>query len=169
MAKEKTGAGRPTLYNPKLHPKLGGSLAAQGLNDREICEKLEIVERTFYRWLKEYDDFSHEIKRGRDDQISIVKNSLFQRAKGFDILVEKPMVVSLGNNMGSEIQMATYTEKVLPDVSAIKTFLYNRDPENWKERRAVEMSGSIEIPVPLTREERAKRKKEIEEQIKNGD
>jgi hypothetical protein len=164
MAKEKSSAGQPTLYNKKLHPKLVHALASRGLNDKGIYESLEISERTFYNWMKIHPEFLQSIKHARDDQISIVKNSLFERAKGFEYTAEKPMVVSNGNGMGSEIEIATYTERVLPDVAAIKMFLYNRDPENWKDRQNIEHSGAIDTQ-PMSREERAKRKKELEDQI----
>jgi hypothetical protein len=97
----------------------------------------------------------------RNDPVSVVKNALFERAKGFEYTAVKPMVVSNGTGLGSDIEYAEYTERVLPDVNAIKFYLTNRDPENWKNQQDVNHSGEINIPPPMTREEREARKKEL--------
>jgi hypothetical protein len=157
----KNPGGRPLSYNEKFHCKLGHALAARGLNDLEISKELEIADRTFYRWIKDKPKFCQAIWSARNDPVSVVKNALFERAKGFEYTAQKPMIVAQGNGMGSNVELVDYTERVLPDVSAIKFYLTNRDPENWKERQDVNHSGEINIPPPMTREEREARKKEL--------
>lgn len=159
--KKKNAGGRPSTYNEKFHCKLAHALAARGLNDLEISAELEITDRTFYRWMKEKPKFCQSILSARNDPISVVKNALFERAKGFTFRTTKPMVVSNGQGLGSDIEYAEFDEYVLPDVNAIKFYLTNRDPDNWKNQQDVNHSGEINIPPPMTREEREKRKKEL--------
>lgn len=158
---KKKSVGRPSNYNEKFHCKLAHALAARGLNDLEISAELEITDRTYYRWLKEKPAFAKAILSARNDPISVVKNALYERAKGYTIQTTKPMVVSNGHGSGSEIQYADVEEHILPDVNAIKFYLTNRDPDNWKNQQDVNHSGEINIPPPMTREEREKRKKEL--------
>lgn len=159
--------GRPTVYDPKLHPKLVKALAIQGKTVEEIAEEMEISSFTIYKWAREHEEFSLFLKEGRDSITDRVESALIRSALGYDQEVEKPMVVSSGNGMGSEVEIVRYTEKVAPNVTAQKMYLINRRPEQWREKSDVNLSGAVET-VTMTHEERMKLKKELEDKLKNG-
>jgi hypothetical protein len=53
---------------------------------------------------------------------------------------------------------APYVEHHPPDIGAAKVWLYNRQPERWRDRKQVEHMGSLEHRASLmTHEERGKR------------
>ena len=56
-------AGRPTKYDKKICALLP-DLFEDGKSVAEVCVALDIAKETFYRWAKEYPEFSNAYKKG---------------------------------------------------------------------------------------------------------
>lgn len=138
------GTGRPTLYDESLHPRWGKSLAKAGFTNEQMAEEFGVATSTFSLWLKDHQVFSDAVKEGRSVSDEKVVQSLYQLAIGYEQEVEKPMSVPMGNNMGSEVKIVKYSEKVQPNPTAIIFWLKNRRPKDWRDKQDVEHSGKID-------------------------
>ena len=67
-----------------------------------------------------------------------IEKSLYQRAKGYSYRAEKVVVVSLGNNKGSEPRVVKYTEHMPPDPTSMCFFLKNRRPDRWRDVQRID-------------------------------
>src|SRR4051812_47469279 len=58
---------------------------------------------------------------------------------------------------------APYVEHLPPDVGAAKLWLLNRQPNRWREKREIEVSGSIEHQIAqMSPEQRLERLRELQ-------
>lgn len=142
--KGKHPGGRPTKYKPEYCLTVE-YMARAGMTDAQIAEKLGISEATITNWKKDYPEFLASLKAGKEDPDDLVERSLFERATGYQHEVEKPMVVSMGKDNGSEVEIVKFTESLAPDVTAQIFWLKNRRPDRWREKAEVEHSGTVQI------------------------
>ena len=68
-----------------------------------------------------------------EERLEAVKRSLFHRATGYSHATRKIMAVPAGGGM-SEIVEVPYVQHYPPDVAAIRFYLCNRAPAEWRER-----------------------------------
>lgn len=141
MANKHPG-GRPSKYNKDLHPLLGEALASKGLINPQIAEKMGVSTSTLGKWMKEHEEFSDAIKRGREEPDDLVENSLFRRATGYEN--DKAVKIFMPAN-AKEPVYAPYTEQVQPDVTACIFWLKNRRPDRWRDKQDINLSGGVDI------------------------
>jgi transposase-like protein len=123
--------GRPSLYDPNLHPKLAFWLAQAGLTDEQIAEELAVHVNTLYEWRKVHPEFSESLKGGKATPDDEVEAALLRKAKGFKYVE--------GNK-----------EKVaLPDTTACIFWLKNRRPADWRDKRHHEVREDIHGPLTI--------------------
>lgn len=119
--------------------------ARNGLTDEQIAKNLGISKDTFYKYKKEYSDFSDALKRGKEVVDIEVENALLKRALGYSY--EEETYEKLANG-GTKTKIVT--KHVPGDVTAQIFWLKNRKPETWREKNIVEHSGEIKGNNPLT-------------------
>lgn len=122
----KAKMGRPTKYKPE-YALVASALCKRGATDAELAEEFDVSTVTIWRWTVAHDDFRKAClseKAGFDER---VVRSLAQRAIGYSYSSEKVF------NFQGSIVRAAVTEHVPPDVSAIKHWLANRCPNEWRE------------------------------------
>ena len=152
-----TNMGRPTDYNPKYDHIAYILVKVHGLTNEDLAETLGITVPCVTRWRDTYPNFNCAIKNGRRefDGKRICK-SLKARANGYEITEKSkkykrtPVLDKNGkvNHYKMELIEVAVNNKVLPpDVGAIAWWQKNRDSENWKDRKAVEISGPDGGPV----------------------
>jgi hypothetical protein len=149
--KDKHAGGRPTKYDEVLHPILAESLARNGYTDKQIAGKIGVSEVTLNAWKKEHPEFLKSLKKGKEEPDSLVENSLYRRATGFDNT--KAVKIFMPAN-AKEPVYAPYTEQVHPDVTACIFWLKNRRPDRWREKSEIQHSGDIGIMTPAERKAR---------------
>ena len=143
---KKTAQTKERDNGPKWHdgiPALVRSLvgrAERGLSDDEVAEKLGVAVRTVHRWKKEHPEFLKALLETKAIMNARVEMSLFRRAIGYQ--ATKTEVTVEG---GQETKRVTRTEDVAPDVTACKLWLTNRDPERWKDKQDVSVTGDLVI------------------------
>ena len=121
--------GRPTKYDPEIHPGIVRKLAAAGMTDEDMAGVLEIGVRTFYDWKESHPEFSQAVREGKAEPIKDVEDALYRLCKGYTY------------REGGE-------EKVKhPDVRAIQFYLKNVAPEKWRDKREVEIVDAIKVEV----------------------
>ena len=134
---EKT-VGRPTTYDPNMHPDYARALSIEGLNNDEISQAFGIARSTFYEWVNLYPELSDAIKEGKAPADCRVEMALYKRAMGYQYT--ETTVVTDGS--GDIVKTQRKTVDVVPDVGAQKLWLTNRKKAAWKERTVTEVEGT---------------------------
>lgn len=153
-------AGRPVLYDGPAHCARAKRLALLGLTDNEIAFQFGINPDTLYDWATKYPDFSESLKEGKTEADSFVADSMYARACGTATFPAVKIFMPAG---ADKPVYASYTERALPDVNAGFRWLYNRQPDRWRERKQVDVTGSLEHRISLmTPEQRRARLIELQ-------
>lgn len=133
---KKNLGGRPSKYNDELHPKLIKALMEQGKTIPEACEEMGISTSTYWLWSTEHERFSIAIKDAKEKADANVEESLYRMAKGYEHVVEKPMIV--GDGMGEgHVEIVKYTERLAPNTTAMIFWLKNRKPKEWRDKQEI--------------------------------
>lgn len=140
--KEKPKVGRPTKYNKQFHPILVEKMARLGYTDIEMSEELDITPSTFNKWKTEKPEFSESIIKGKNDINKQVENALLRNALGFS---EED--VKIFQFEGQPVY-ADYTKKHKPETKAQELWLRNREPDRWREKKEIELTGG-ELPISI--------------------
>jgi len=116
--------------------------ARDGLTDKQIAHNMGVTEQTLNNWKKEYPSLFESLKRGKEVVDIEVENQLLKRAKGYSYeeVTKEVRVID-----GEPVMMETkrVTKEVLPDVTAQIFWLKNRKPNEWRDKKDVEMSGKL--------------------------
>ena len=133
---------RPTEYIPEVHVPWVQTLAMEGLIDKEIAERMGIARSTLKLWERNYTELSDALKMGKQSADAKVQQSLFRRATGY-MEKEKKIIVEMDSEGKQKPARIETTEKhIVPDVGAICFWLKNRRPDEWRDKKDVELSGN---------------------------
>jgi len=125
--------------------------ARNGLTDEQIAKNLGISKDTFYKYKKEYTDFSDSLKRGKEVVDIEVENALLKRALGYKY---DEVTKERDKDTGELVVTKVVTKEVVGDTTAQIYWLKNRKPEDWRDKKEIEHSGNISNPYEgLTREQ----------------
>lgn len=151
--KIKRGAGRPKeKVLPKILAKLNDisvlERMASKLTDLDMAEVLDIPLPTYKKY-KRNKEFLETIKKGLDQRVDSLQNSLLRRAIGFyyDELVEElvPVVVDKKGKKGFKIEkkliLTKKTKKYLSSDTAAIFLLRNYRPELFNKKYGDSSTG----------------------------
>lgn len=131
---------RPTKLK-KEFVEQARKLCLLGATDQELADFFEVDVRTIYRWKSDSKEFCQAVKAGKSEADDRVERSLFQKAVGYE-----QEEVKIFMPAGAEGPVyAPYRAKLAPDTTAAIFWLKNRRPEEWREKSATEISGSIAV------------------------
>lgn len=146
-------AYRKTMANPVGRPKGSGILyneemvhravlgAQAGLTDFEIARMLGVSVETFHKWKVDHPNFLTALKEGKEPADTRVKRSLFSRATGYSYDAVKFHVID------GQVVETPYVEHVPPDSVACIFWMKNRCPDEWKDRREQDNTGTVTLNV----------------------
>lgn len=126
------------------------SALEDGCTMKEAAEKAGVVKSTLYEWLDANKDFSDAVQRARKDgernAIAKVEATLFRLATGYDYEDIKTEYASELNQQTGKyepvIRKQVRIKKNVPaNVEAIKFFLTNKAPAEWKNRTEHEIAN----------------------------
>lgn len=163
MTKKKVG--RPSKRK-KINLKKAEKLAEDGFTNNQLAEEFGVSPATISTYLKDWEDFSEAIKRGKDKADRKVEMSLFKRATGFEydeITYEKTKPsLGIGVKRGEEKDIEVMdikavpmyktkivTKQVVPDTVACIFWLKNRKPEAWREKQEINLGGQKDNPIEV--------------------
>jgi len=138
VAKKATGKkpAANSKWSDSLKPVIL-NLARRGKTNSEIAMLLGVCEATFYYWLKNYaPDLSESLKEAIADPVSNVEKALYERAMGYSCQETKVHMTKSG-----VIKTRDVIKHYPPSETAMKYYLGNKKPEDWKEKREVEVTG----------------------------
>lgn len=131
---------------------------SEGYSNKEACGKAGISEAVFYVWLdreKEFlESFKEAKKQGDRVRINSVEAALFDIARGFEYEEVRTEYESQLNQVTGKfepvIKKQVRTKKrVVPNSEAIKFFLSNKAPNEWKNRMEQTNLGQMEQNLRL--------------------
>jgi transcriptional regulator with XRE-family HTH domain len=128
-----------------------------GLTDKEIADEVGVTVQTIRRWKKAHPEFCKALIETKATLDSRVELTLYRRALGYSY---KEVEVTLEPGPGDtqvETKRVERTKEVLPDISAIRLWLINRDAANWRDKQDVEHSGAVDVGVRNMSDEELKR------------
>src|SRR6266702_5781417 len=103
-------------------------------------------------WKTRHKEFRITIQLGKIRADAEIAQSLYNRARGMSLPAVK---IFQGTPEGGPV-IVPHQEHLPPDVGAAKLWLSRRQPERWKERQEVDVSGTLEHRLnQMTPEERA--------------
>jgi len=110
--------------------------ARDGLTIEKIAERIGITARTLYNWRQEHDELDSVLKKDREViDFEVEGAGLLKRALGYDY---EEITVKDG--------VKVKVRKHIPgDVVAQISWLKNRQPERWNDRKHIQHSGTLEI------------------------
>lgn len=144
-------SGRPTLFAPVEHPMVAERVTGMGGTMMDVAKALGVARSTVILWAKEHPTFSVAIQGGRADAADRVERSLFERAIGYTYKIEKIVVIPQGAGLSSRVERVEMTVHCPPDTAAIRFFLTNRRPKEWRERHEVAVGSLSDLAVRLSR------------------
>lgn len=113
------------VYQP-WWPIVAKAMRSRGATDAEICLELNISRKAFLLWQEQVEEFSKACSINEDAQVRRVEDKLYERAIGY-VRTEQKVVFVNGRR-----EVVSSNVEVAPDLDAIKFFLANKDPKNWK-------------------------------------
>ncbi len=137
-------AGRPSSFMPEFVTQ-AEKLCKLGATDQEIADFFEVDVRTVYRWKADNDEFCQALKAGKEIADERVERSLYQKAIGY----EQDEVKIFMPGGATEPVYAPFRAKIAPDTTAAIFWLKNRRAAQWREVKAVELSGPDGSPVKI--------------------
>lgn len=129
--------------------------ARDGLTDKQLAHNMNIAESTLHEWKKKYSVLSESLKRGKEVVDRQVENALLKRALGYEFKETTQELTEDGMRVTKVI-----TKQQAPDTTAQIFWLKNRKPEDWRDKKETEISGSLNV---------ASAAKEIEEFFNGSD
>lgn len=137
--------GRPTKYKAE-YVKQAAKLAELGATDAEMADFFEVTISTFSLWKVKHPEFSEALNGGKDVADRRVETALYNRAMGYshedtDIRVVDGAVV-----------MTPTIKHYPPDTTAAIFWLKNRKPNDWRDKRETEHSGSLNLTTATDEE-----------------
>lgn len=116
--------------------------ARNGLTYEQIAKNIGITDRTLYAWMKEYSPISQTLKKGREVVDIEVENALLKRALGYTY-----REVTYEEDNGELKKKKVVVKEVVPDTTAQIFWLKNRKPEDWRDKKNIEVSKPIDETI----------------------
>ena len=102
----------------------------KGLSEKQICKNLGIGKTTWESYKKEHSELTDVLKKGRENQVSEVENSLYKNATGFYYYVQESVKVKDPDG-GEHVEVVSLKKFKAPETGAIAFFLKNKDKKNY--------------------------------------
>ena len=104
----------------------------QGLAEKQIFKNLGVGKTTWESYKKQYPELAELLKKGRQNQIEEVENSLYKNATGFYYYVQES-VKCKDPDGGERVEVVSLKKFKAPETGAIAFFLKNKDKKNYSD------------------------------------
>lgn len=134
--KEPVPVGRPSKYQEEYATQ-AFKLCLLGARDKDLAGFFNVEESTINNWKRDFPEFLEAIKAGKDQADAEVANRLYQRALGYEHPEDKVFLYK-----GQPV-VVPVIKHYPPDTAAAFIWLKNRQPQLWRDKHEVEMSGEV--------------------------
>ena len=135
--KKKSKAGRPTQYKEE-YCQLAKNYSLMGATDVEMAGFFNVSQQTLNSWKNKHSEFLESIKSGKQEADAAISSKLYHKAMGYSHPDTK-----FATHEGKITDREEYTKHHAPDTTALIFWLKNRQPDKWREKKEVEVSGSM--------------------------
>lgn len=120
--------------------------ARDGLSNEQIAHNMGITFQTLYKWQDKYSELREALKKGKEVVDREVENALLKRALGYeyDEVTQEP-VTDKDTGITEMRVTKRVTKQIVPDVTAQIFWLKNRKPDEFRDKRDVELSGHVDL------------------------
>jgi len=133
------GPGRDTKYRPEFNEQ-ARKLCLLGAIEQELADFFGVCPSTITNWKAQYPAFLASINAGRIVADAEVADSLYRRATGEQVLVERAIKGEDG-----KYDVMTLKQFVPGEVAAQRLWLLNRRKGNWRDKVETEHSGNVTV------------------------
>ncbi len=147
MSARKAKPGAPTLYDPAFVDK-ARNMCRAGATYMELAQEFGVSKRTIINWTQKHPDFRRACKVGGAYADDNVERGLYERAVGYTYEAVEVYVVA------NKIKRVKVLRHVPPDVTAQAKWLHNRRPMKWRDKHAIEHSGSMSLESLISQSEK---------------
>lgn len=120
--------------------------ARDGLSNDQIAHNIGITAKTLCEWQNRFSEFRNAIKKGKEVVDREVENAMLKRALGYEYdEVTREPVTDKDTGITEMRVTKRVTKQIVPDVTAQIFWLKNRKPEEFRDKRDVELSGSVDL------------------------
>jgi hypothetical protein len=137
--------GRPTIWR-KEYIEICQRLAQGGATISEMARVIGVSQQLLSSWIWKKPELKYSIKLGRLEPDENVTRALYERAVGYDQEVER-----VGFYKGRAVRAKT-VEHIPADVGAALSWLYNRQPREWRQRQELDARVTVETDGPTNRD-----------------
>lgn len=140
--------GRKSKYKTHVEPNLEkiAHWRKDGLTEEQVAKRCGVAYSTFRTYIKKYPALMAALKKGKEDLIIEVENSLYKRAMGYEY-EETEIIAKKDGNNSKPIKVTKKKKHIVPDTTAIIFALKNLRPEKWKDKQEVEHSGDMGVKI----------------------
>lgn len=132
-------AGRPSKYDPAFADQ-ARKLCLLGAIDEELADFFGVCIATIYNWQNEHPAFLEAIRAGKVKADAEVADSLYRRATGETVELEKLMKKDDGS-----FEAIRYKSYIPGDPQAAYKWLLNRRRQDWTDSKAVTLAGKLTV------------------------
>jgi len=137
-------------YEPDVHiPQMIFFVEIGCKTDQEIADKMHVTRSTISNWKVDHPDFKKAYNTAKKEytgmQCDTVETKLYQRCMGFPY--EETEVITELTKTGKKKKNARVKvskKYSLPDIAAMKMFLYNRRKTEWADRQSIGLTDETE-------------------------
>jgi hypothetical protein len=133
------GPGRKSLYREEYADQ-ARKLCLLGATRTEIAGFFEVSESTIDNWQKEHPAFLGAIREGKIQADANVADSLYRRATGEFVQMER-----IVKNSAGEFEAVRYKQFIPGDPQAAFRWLLNRRRQDWSDTTKHEHSGETTV------------------------
>lgn len=131
------GPGRDSKYRPDFADQ-ARKYCLLGATDKELAGFFEVSESTINNWKREHPAFLESIKAGKAKADAEVADSLYRRATGEHVLVEKLVKKDDGSYEAMKL-----TQYLPGDPQAAYKWLLNRRRQDWSDTQTMRHMGEV--------------------------
>lgn len=128
-------------YDP-IYAERAQKAAALGATYTDIAFMLGISRSTFTEWRHTHPEFAEAVKVGAEPADDRMVASFYQRGTGYDVEEEQAIKIKVGKDL-ERVEVVKVMRHVPGDTQAAWRWLANRRPDDWKDRREVQMTGVV--------------------------
>ena len=145
-------------YEIKVKPKLPliAKWCRSGFTDKEIWNRLGIEKSSYYGYQNKFPEFRDTVHKNKEYCDAEVENQFYKNCIGYEYkeqtLSTKKEVIYENGKRVKEISEPVIVEvsKFKPsETNAVKFWLQNRDPENWKDKQEIDLGNKDDKPFKL--------------------
>ena len=133
--------GRPSKFDG-INLEQVKKLVLRGWTDAQMAEFFDVAESNWHDWKQKHPEFRESLKDWKIEADAIVERCLFERATGYSHPEDK-----IFKPAGEDPTIVPTIKHYPPDTVAGIFWMKNRQPDKWREKQGLEVTGPDNQPL----------------------